>query len=75
MIIKNVKRTYGNGTTELRILLTADEGKALTNDNGETLFNCVETTSADGWTEVDAPVTDEPISDTEALEIITGGVT
>ena len=75
MIIKNVKRTYGNGTTETRILLTADEGKALTNDNGETLFNCVETTSADGWTEVDAPVTDEPISDTEALEIITGGAT
>ena len=75
MIIKNVKRAYGNGTTETRILLTADEGKALTNDNGETLFNCVETTSADGWTEVDAPVTDEPISDTEALEIITGGTT
>ena len=75
MIIKNVKRAYGNGTTETRILLTADEGKALTNDNGETLFNCVETTSADGWTEGDAPVTDEPISDTEALEIITGGTT
>ena len=73
MIIKNVKRTYGNGTTESRILLTADEGKALTND-GETLWHCVETTSADGWTEVDA-ATDEPISDTEALEIITGGAT
>jgi hypothetical protein len=72
MIIKNVKRTYGDGTTESRILLTAAEGKALTND-GETLFNCVETTSSDGWTEVDAPATDEPISDTEALEIITGG--
>ena len=71
MTIKNVTRTYGNGTTELRMLLTADEGKALTND-GETLWNCVETTSADGWTEVDA-ATDEPISDAEALEIITGG--
>ena len=74
MIINNVKRTYGNSTTESRILLTADEGKALTND-GETLFNCVEVVSADGWTEVDAPVTDEPISDTEALQIITGGAT
>ena len=74
MIIKNVKRTYGNGTTETRVLLTADDGKALTND-GETLFNCVETTSADGWTEVDAPAADEPISDTEALQIITGGAT
>ena len=74
MIIKNAKRTYGDGTTEIRILLTADEGKALTND-GETLFNCVEVVSADGWTEVDAPATDEPISDTEALQIITGGAT
>lgn len=75
MTIKTVTRTYGNGTTELRMLLTADEGKALTNDNGETLWHCVETTSADGWTEVDAPATDEPISDTEALQIITGGAT
>lgn len=74
MTIKTVTRTYGDGTTESRILLTADDGKALTND-GETLWNCVETTSADGWTEVDAPATDEPISDTEALQIITGGAT
>ena len=74
MTIKTVTRTYGNGTTETRILLTADEGKALTNDNGETLFNCVEVVSADGWTEVDV-ATDEPISDTEALQIITGGAT
>ena len=75
MIIKNVKRTYGNGTTEARILLTADDGKVLTNDGGETLFNCAEVVYTDGWTEVDAPVTDDPISDTEALEIITGGAT
>lgn len=74
MTIKTVTRTYGDGTTEARALLTADEGKALTNDGGETLFNCVETASADGWTEVDA-VTDEPISDAEALQIITGGAT
>ena len=75
MTIKTVTRTYGNGTTDTRILLNADEGKALTNDNGETLFNCVEVVSADGWAEVDAPATDEPISDTEALQIITGGAT
>lgn len=74
MTIKTVTRTYGDGTTETRVLLTADEGKALTNDGGATLFNCVEVVSADGWTEVDA-VTDEPISDAEALEIITGGTT
>ena len=72
MTIKTVTRTYGDGTTETRVLLTADEGKALTNDGGVTLWNCVETASADGWTEVDA-ATDEPISDAEALEIITGG--
>ena len=72
MTIKTVTRTYGDGTTESRVLLTADEGKALTNDGGETLWNCVETASADGWTEVDN-ATDEPISDAEALEIITGG--
>lgn len=75
MTIKTVKRTYGDGTTETRVLLTADESKALTNDGGATLFNCVEVVSADGWTEVDASVTDEPISDTEALQIITGGAT
>lgn len=74
MTIKTVTRTYGDGTTETRVLLTADEGKALTNDGGITLWNCVETASADGWTEVDA-ATDEPISDAEALEIITGGTT
>ena len=74
MTIKTVTRTYGDGTTETRVLLTADEGKALTNDGGATLFNCVEVVSADGWTEVDA-ATDEPISDAEALEIITGGTT
>lgn len=72
MTIKTVTRTYGDGTTETRVLLTADEGKALTNDGGITRWNCVETASADGWAEVDA-ATDEPISDAEALEIITGG--
>lgn len=72
MTIKTVTRTYGDGTTETRVLLTADEGKALTNDGGATLWNCVETASAEGWTEVDAAA-DEPISDAEALEIITGG--
>ena len=64
-----------NGTAIERILLTADEGKALTNDGGVTVWNCIAVDSADGWTEVDAPATDEPISDTEALQIITGGTT
>ena len=64
-----------NGVVHERILLTAAEGKALTNDGGVTVWNCIAVDSADGWTEVDAPATDEPISDTEALQIITGGTT
>lgn len=63
-----------NGTATERILLTAAEGKALTNDGGVTVWNCIAVDSADGWTEIDAPVDgDEEISDTEALNIITGG--
>lgn len=73
MTIKTVTRTYGDGTIKTLTLLTAAEGKALTNDGGETLFNCVEVVSASGWAEIDAPATDEPVTDTEALEIITGG--
>lgn len=64
MTIKTVTRTYGDGTTETRVLLTADDGKALTNDGGETLWHCVETTGEDGWTEVDAP----PAEDEDATE-------
>ena len=75
MTIKTVTRTYGNGTTESRILLTADEGKVLTNGTNE--WNCVDVLPADvdKWSEIDASATDEPISDTEALQIITGGAT
>lgn len=73
MTTKTVKHTYGDGTTKTLTLLTAAEGKALTNDGGATLFNCVEVVSASGWAEIDAPATDEPISDAEALSIITGG--
>lgn len=60
-----------NGVAVERILLTAAEGKALTNDGGVTVWNCIAVDSTDGWTEIDAP--GEEISDTEALRIITGG--
>ncbi len=43
--------------TEL-VRLIADEGKALTQD-GERLFCVIDTDSADGWYEVDAPEEDE----------------
>ena len=73
MIIGKVTNTI-NGVAHERILLTATEGKALTNDGGVTVWNCIAVDSADGWVEIDAPVPeDDEISDTEALNIITGG--
>ena len=75
MTTKNVKHTYGDDTEIDYVRLIADEGKVLTNGTNE--WNCVDVLPEDvgKWSEIDAPVTDEPISDTEALDIITGGVT
>lgn len=56
-----------NGTATERILLTADEGMALTNDGGVTVWNCIAVDSADGWAEIDAPV-DYP--DVYGLEVV-----
>lgn len=65
-----------NGVAHERILLTAAFGKALTNDGGVTTWNCIAVDSTDGWVEIDAPVdSDDEITDTEALSIITGGAT
>ena len=53
-------------------ILMADDGKAL--KKGETIAKIVYlgvNDSADNWLEIDEP--DEEISDSEALEIITGG--
>ncbi len=74
MTIGKVTNTI-NGVAHERILLTAAEGKVLTNDGGVTTWNCVAVDSADGWVEIDAPVSDDEITDTEALKIITGGAT
>lgn len=63
--------TYGDGTKRSRINLVADSGKLLTSDGGEMVYTCVDVDSVIGWTEIDAPA--EEISDTEALQIITGG--
>lgn len=63
--------TYGDGTKRSRINLVADSGKLLTNDCGVTTYTCVDVDSVTGWTEIDAPR--EEITDTEALQIITGG--
>ena len=67
------KNTDGKGTIKLLQYYVADDGKVLS--NGTDVACAIPIESADGWTEVDAPATDEPISDTEALQIITGGAT
>lgn len=54
-----------NGVSHERILLTAAEGKALTNDGGVTVWNCIAVDSADGWTEIDAPSEDEDANETD----------
>lgn len=53
-------------------ILTADDGKAL--QKGDIIATTVHlgvNDSTENWTEIDKP--DEEISDSEALEIITGG--
>lgn len=54
-----------NGTATERILLTADEGKALTNDGGVTVWNCIAVDSTDSWTEIDAPSEDEDANEAD----------
>ena len=58
MTIGKVTNTI-NGVAHERILLTAAEGKALTNDGGVTVWNCIAVDSADGWTEIDAPASED----------------
>jgi hypothetical protein len=41
------------------VRLVADDGKVLTND-GEHFSSCVDTDTADGWQEVDAPEEEQP---------------
>lgn len=62
----------GNGMTINGNMLTADEGKVL--KKGDVIAVTVHlgvNDSAGNWTEIDK--SDEEISDSEALEIITGG--
>ena len=73
MTTKNVKHIHGNGTEIAYVRLTADKGRVLTDGTNE--WNCVDVLPDEvgKWREKDAPATDEPISDTEALQIIKGG--
>ena len=63
---ETVKYTYGNGTTETRIRLYADQGKAVTQD-GKTLYGSIDVLSADGWYEVDYFDPMDNLTDEEAL--------
>ena len=71
MTQRTIIYTYGDGAKRRRVNLLAGDGKLLTNDGGVTTYTCVDVDTTDGWTEIDAP--SEEISDTEALQIITGG--
>lgn len=71
MTQRPITYTYGDGTKRSRFNIVADSGKLLTSDGGETVYTCVDVDSVTGWMEIDAP--GEEISDTEALQIITGG--
>ena len=74
MTTKNVKHILGDGTEIDYVRLIADEDKALT--DGAFEWNCVDVLPEDvgKWSEIDAPAPeDDEISDTEALNIITGG--
>lgn len=44
------------------VRLVADDGKAITKD-GENFIACIDTDTAEGWREVDAPVEDDEATD------------
>lgn len=46
---------YGNGTTEEKTRLRSNDGKVLTNDNGNTVWYSIDVDSADGWKEITDP--------------------
>lgn len=74
MTTKNAKHILGDGTEIDYVRLTADEGKVLTDGTNE--WNCVDVLPEDvgKWSEIDALAPEDyEISDTEALDIITGG--
>lgn len=70
MTIGKVVNTI-NGVAHEYILLTATEGKALTNDGGVTVWNCIAVDSADGWTEIDTPSEDEDATEVDYLAALT----
>lgn len=71
MTIGKVVNTINDVAHEY-ILLTAAEGKALTNDGGVTVWNCIAVDSADDWVEIDAPAPeDEEATEADYLVALT----
>ena len=68
MRTKDVEYVHGNGDVHTKIRLYADDGKVLTNDNGKTVWNCIDVDSADGWVEIDAPEEEELSEDDATVE-------
>lgn len=54
MTQKNVKHILGTGEEQDFVRLYADDGKALTNDGGETVWNCIDVLpdTVSGWSEI-----------------------
>lgn len=72
MKTKEVKHIAGDGQQRTFVRLFADEGKVLTNDNGKTVWSCVDVPSADGWAEIDAPSEEnetEPATDPDEATV------
>lgn len=69
MTEKQVEHVLGNGDVIIKTRLYAGEGKALTND-GETLWNCIDVDSSEGWYEVDAPLPTEEAEETDYQEAL-----
>lgn len=77
MITKQIKHIYGNGTEQSFIRLIADSGKVLTNDNGKTIWNCLDVTDVTGWSEIDAPLEEnnienenDELTESEIIELL-----
>ena len=70
----SISPVYEEGRTQSAyIRLVADEGKAL--QKGENITGCIDILPTDvpNWTEIDEPEPENPLDDTEALQILTGG--
>lgn len=75
MTTREVTYTYGDGRTEVKTRIYADEGKAVTAD-GQNFYGSIDVDSTEGWYEVDDPdpVPEELIAE-ELLSILLGGET